>query len=118
MAPFRAPIWSILLVAAGALANAGPALAQVPTLDIGPTCRAAATGSNAANAEEGCRRDENRARGNLEQRWASFPASERQRCTSLTRMGGSPSYVELLTCLEAAAEASKLPKKGLEGPVK
>lgn len=116
-----APFWPMILVAAGALAAVGPALPQVPqvpTLDIGPTCRAAATGSNAPNAEAACRRDEDRARATLEARWAGFPADERQRCTSLTRMGGSPSYVELLTCLQIAAEAAKLPKKGLEGPVK
>jgi hypothetical protein len=111
----------MILAAAGTLAAVGPALPQVPqvpALDIGPTCRAAAAGSNAPDAEAGCRRDEDRARANLEPRWASFPQDDRRRCTSLTRLGGSPSYVELLTCLETAAEAAKLPKKGLEGPVK
>ena len=109
--------WPIVLVAAGTLI-AGAALAQVPTLDIGPTCRAAASGSNAPDPEAACKRDEDQARAALEKRWTDFPASERRRCTSLTQMGGSPSYVELLTCLETAAEAAKLPKKGLEGPVK
>ncbi len=110
--------WPIVLVAAGALATAGTALADVPKLDIGPTCQAAASGSNAPNPKAACEHDENRARGTLEKRWASFPAAERQRCSSLTQMGGSPSYVELLTCLQSAEEAAKLPKKGLEGPVK
>lgn len=113
-----AKFWPIALAAAVTLATAGPALAQVPDLDIGPTCRAAASGSNAPDPEAGCKRDENRARAALEERWASFPADERQRCASLVQRGGSPSYVELLTCLETAAEAAKLPKKGLEGPVK
>ena len=36
--------------------------------------------------------------------------ADRQHCTSLTQMGGSPSYVELLTCLQIAEEAAKLPK--------
>ena len=37
-----------------------------------------------------------------------FPA-EQQRCTRLTTLGGSPSYVEMLTCLEMAQAAKKLP---------
>lgn len=110
--------WPIALLAAGALVTASAALAQVPDLDIGPTCRAAASGSNGADPEAACKRDEERARATLEERWAGFPANERQRCASLVQTGGSPSYVELLTCLEIAAQADKLPKKGLEGPVK
>lgn len=116
--PTMAPFWPIVLVAAGTLMTASPALAQVPDLDIGPTCRAAAGGSFAKDPKAACERDENRARETLGKLWAGFPADERRRCTSLTKMGGSPSYVELLTCLQAAEEAAKLPKKGLEGPVK
>ncbi len=114
-----ARFWPIALVAAGTLVTAGAALAQVPTLDIGPTCRAAAGAgaSNATDPKAACERSENSARDELKKRWASFPADQRRRCTSLTRMGGSPSYVELLVCLTAAEEAAKLPKEGLEGPL-
>jgi hypothetical protein len=111
--------WPIILVAAGTMLAAGSALAQMPTLDTGPTCQAAAEGgSDARRTKESCERDENRARATLEKRWAGFPADQRRRCTGLVQRGGSPSYVELLTCLETAAQAEKLPKKGLEGPVK
>jgi len=34
---------------------------------------------------------------------------QRTRCVSLTGLGGSPSYVELLTCLEMAKAANDLP---------
>lgn len=110
--------WPILLIAVGTLAAAAPVRAEVPELNIGPTCQAAAIGSNAQNPKEACERSENGARAELKKQWAGFPADERRRCTSLTEMGGSPSYVELLTCLQAAEDAAKLPKKGLEGPVK
>jgi hypothetical protein len=33
----------------------------------------------------------------------------------LTRLGGPPSYVELLTCLEIAKAANELPDHGLTG---
>jgi hypothetical protein len=37
---------------------------------------------------------------------------------SLSGLGGSPSYVELLTCLEMAKAAANLPAEPLNGPVK
>jgi len=86
----------------------------VPQFDASLSCRSAgassvmtpATGTRNAAA---CERDENDARSKLEQEWPGFSAAEQQRCTRLTTLGGSPSYVEMLTCLEMAQAAKKLP---------
>jgi hypothetical protein len=63
--------------------------------------------------EDSCLRDEQTARDKLQEEWGTFSAAERDRCTSLSHRGGSPSYVELLTCLELAKSASELPDDGL-----
>lgn len=83
---------------------------EVPQLDTGPSCRAAAHASTVVGRnEDSCKRDERDARGKLEQEWAQFTPSQRARCASLSNFGGSPSYVELLTCLEMAKAANSLP---------
>jgi hypothetical protein len=105
-------LWPIVLVAAHT------ALAEVPRFDIEPTCRGASAGSGFQRPQGACERDEQQARNALQQKWTTFSLAERERCTTMTEMDGSPSYVELLTCLQTASEASKLPKKGLEGPMK
>jgi hypothetical protein len=86
----------------------------VPQFDASLSCRSAgassvmtpATGTRNAAA---CERDENDARSKLEQEWSGFSGAEQRRCTRLTTLGGSPSYVEMLTCLEMAQAAKKLP---------
>ena len=86
----------------------------VPQLDASLSCRSAgassamgkASGSRTAAA---CEKDENDARGLLEQQWSTFSQSEQARCTRISTLGGSPSYVELLTCLELAKAAKLLP---------
>ena len=86
----------------------------VPQLDASLSCRSAGasslmspgTGTRTAAA---CEKDENDARGKLNQDWSSYSSAEQARCTRLTTLGGSPSYVELLTCLEMAKAAKQLP---------
>jgi hypothetical protein len=83
---------------------------QMPKLDTGAGCRASAAAATVLNRNEGtCLKDEQDARAKLDQQWAQFTAADQTRCVSLSRLGGSPSYVELLTCLEMAAAAKKLP---------
>lgn len=83
---------------------------KVPTFAIEPICRDAivADKSTGRNAQD-CLRDENAARTRLVQRWADYPAADRTRCTASTT-AGIPSYVELLTCLQIARAARRLPK--------
>jgi hypothetical protein len=79
---------------------------RVPQLNVRPSCRAAGL---ADSSEDSCLRDEKQARTKLEPDGSGFAASERERCTTLSHRGGSPSYVELLTCLEVAKQAKELP---------
>jgi hypothetical protein len=57
------------------------------------------------------RRHEQDARSKLEQDWSQYSAAQRNHCDGLvTDLGGAPSYVELLTCLEMAKQAKELPE--------
>jgi len=85
---------------------------RLPEFNVGPSCRAATTASAVANrTEDVCKRDENDARGKLEQQWGQFTPGQKTHCVGLSRVGGSPSYVELLTCLELAKAAEGLPNE-------
>jgi len=86
---------------------------RVPTLNVEPSCRAAAdaaamgalAGANTRDLAS-CMRDEDEARDTLAKEWTQFTANDRQRCVSETQTGGTPSYVELLVCLEMIRDAS------------
>jgi hypothetical protein len=83
---------------------------QIPKLDTDGSCRAAVAAATVVNrSEDICKKDERDARARLEQQWAQFTPAEQAHCISLSKLGGFPSYVEMLTCLEMAAEAKKLP---------
>ena len=91
---------------------------RVPDLNIGPSCHAAATATTVHNRnEDTCKRDDNDARGKLDQEWGQFTPVQKTRCVSLSSLGGSPSYVELLTCLEMAKAAAALPPDQLNDRV-
>lgn len=84
----------------------------VPNLNVEPSCRAAADSAAMGTIAGGnvrdlasCMRDENEAREQLAKEWSQFLPGERERCTSETKTGGSPSYVELLVCLEMIRDA-------------
>ena len=83
---------------------------RVPELNIEPSCRAAADAAVAPSRDaDVCKRDELTARGKLNDEWGQFTPAQKMHCVSLTGLGGSPSYVELLTCLELAKAAKELP---------
>ncbi|SDR02982.1 hypothetical protein SAMN05444161_1357 [Rhizobiales bacterium GAS191] len=98
----------------------GPALRSLPKLDIKATCsRAQPISGGEKSAYQGCLNDEIEAQKQLSRSWFSFKAGPRGICAQETRIGGAPSYVELLTCLELdkqAAEASAENKKQLKMP--
>ena len=100
------------LLAALLLASASIAAAQgVPTIDIAPSCRAAAKVSTAGMQQdyESCLSSENAARDILVKQWNSFLAADRGSCYRLTTTGTPGTYTELLTCLEMKRDARKLP---------
>jgi hypothetical protein len=73
----------------------------VPRLDVTSTCKAAiALAGNQGRTVESCVAGEDAARKELEKDWAKFPAVERNQCIQTASKGGSPSYVEIIVCLE------------------
>jgi hypothetical protein len=110
---FVAVVASLLVASA---ASAG----SPPKLDIKATCqRAQPLSSGEKSAYQGCLDDEIQARQELAKSWSSFKAGAQKDCVEETKIGGAPSYVELLTCLELdkqAREAALENKKSLELP--
>ena len=101
-----AALLSVLLLSSqNALAAADP----VPKFDIGPSCRSAGETAVMGRSAASCEGDENNARATLEKEWSQFTPSDQARCVRLVTLGGAPSYVELLTCLELAKQVKELP---------
>ena len=107
--------WQNLLlgVAAGAallIFSAVAFAADVPRLDVANACRAAAGADLGAHYDsDRCLKSENDARDQLKAQWANFPAVDRSLCTQTATMGGTASYVELITCLELKRDVAKAP---------
>ena len=80
---------------------------RLPVFDVKPECRAA----ESVMPDQKCLGDEQDARVALEGKWSSFVDGDRGHCIGETTAGGSPSYVDLLTCLELTSEARQLEKK-------
>jgi hypothetical protein len=80
-----------------------PVADGVPKFDIARSCKldvAATAGLAVDQPTKSCVSDERKARQQLGSRWSKFPASSRASCTSQESIGGTPSYVSLLTCLQ------------------
>jgi hypothetical protein len=80
---------------------------SVPKFDIARECRS--EGGSQATLE-GCAANEAKARDQLQPEWIQFSSHDKAVCISETSMDGTPSYVELLVCLEMARDAKKAPK--------
>jgi LAS superfamily LD-carboxypeptidase LdcB len=52
-----------------------------------------------------CQQSEQQARDALASQWRSFPAADKRSCVAETNVGGFPSYVQVLVCLELARDA-------------
>jgi hypothetical protein len=95
--PFLAAAAGSLLLSTAAMAD------SVPKYDMARTCRldhAAASGLAVTESMKSCMRDEKQALGQLQKQWSKFPAQKRAGCVSQNTIGGTPSYVGLLTCLQ------------------
>jgi len=86
--------------------------ADVPKLDVSKTCRPIAGDVTLQIDSERCFKSEQAARDELKKEWASFPAANRGLCTQTATMGGMPSYVALITCLEMKRDVARLPADG------
>jgi hypothetical protein len=87
------------LQAAAAFA-AGP-----PKLDVAITCNGAAR--LAGRDKQACLEDEHAAQSVLARNWSKYKANDTTRCVGIVTTGGPPSYVELLSCLEAMRDAKE-----------
>jgi hypothetical protein len=84
---------------------------EPPRFDAAPGCRAGTnTGVKPRADVDSCLRSEHEARDQLTRQWGEFAAADKVRCAEKTHLGGPPSYIEVLTCLELARDARKLPK--------
>ncbi len=84
---------------------------EPPRFDAMPGCRAGANSGVTPRPDlDACVRSEHEARDALARQWPEFAAADKSRCVEKTHMGGPPSYIEVLTCLELARDARKLPK--------
>jgi hypothetical protein len=106
LSPIALPVFAVtLLVAAD----------QVPTFNVQPSCRAATTrdglAGNLGGTLEMCMKKEHDARDEIAKGWAEFQAADKSVCVPLSTAGGSPTYTELLTCLEMRRDARVLREK-------
>src|ERR1700744_6229340 len=74
---------------------------SVPKFDIARECRS--EGGSQATLER-CAEDEAQARDQLQPQWLQFGLHDKTVCLGETNADGTPSYVELLTCLEMARD--------------
>ena len=81
---------------------------RVPNFNLEPICREVAGRAYAPDYKEICLRKEHEARDQLRQKWTTLPVSDRSYRTQLASLGGVPSYVELLTCLDVAQAAHRV----------
>ena len=71
---------------------------DVPSLDVDGTCHKGGVGEK--TAQDACMKDEQGAKMELAKAWGGLPGDIRKSCTDEVHIGGSPSYVELLTCAQ------------------
>jgi hypothetical protein len=76
---------------------------RVPTFDIARSCKldlAATAGLSEDQSLNSCVSDEKKARQQLANQWSKFSGAGKAECISQESIGGTPSYVSLLTCLQ------------------
>jgi hypothetical protein len=88
---------------------------SVPELNVRTSCSAANRGGGATQDMNNCLQEEQDARTKLVKDWGQFATADRSGCVQLSTMGGTPSYVELLTCLEMAKAAKEGPSVSGDG---
>jgi hypothetical protein len=74
---------------------------SLPQFDISATCRTAQPlTAEDRDPVQSCMREETAAERQLQQVWGTAPAAQRETCAGETQVGGFPSYVDVLTCLQ------------------
>jgi hypothetical protein len=104
------------------LFGASPSFAALspPKLDVEATCRRANLSAGGQQSSyDNCLRAELAAQKELAKKWSTFKPGPQATCMEGTKIGGAPSYVQLITCLELdkqAVEAAIENRKGLKMP--
>lgn len=83
----------------------------VPTFDVKATCEGEAKDKLDIvdpPTVQSCMDEEQSAQQRLEAVWPTFPASLRNDCAQAESVGGYPSYIDLLDCLQEGQTAPKL----------
>src|SRR6187455_1848567 len=103
----------IALLGAGMIGGIVLAAAPVlPTFNVEPSCRAAATRAGEPAYVEVCLRKEREAREAIARQWPQFTAADKAQCMPGATAGGRrQTYTELLTCLEMARDVRNLRKE-------
>ena len=88
---------------------------NVPQFNIERGCRADSANTSGLSvgldeSTKDCIHDEQTARDQLQAQWSQFAAAERAMCTTNETdvPGATPSYVDLLTCLQGQQLAKKM----------
>src|SRR5258705_13360713 len=75
----------------------GASVRYQPELQTRPCCNRRLSVDQTTKS---CVNDEKRARQQLASQWSKFSASSKAECVPQESIGGTPSYVSLLTCLQ------------------
>ncbi|MBQ0822310.1 hypothetical protein HPT29_017320 [Microvirga terrae] len=96
-----------LLALFGTLSGLPAAAQQLPRFNVEATCKEAQPLTpQDTNPYESCMRDETAAERQLRDIWSSAPEGTRTTCGQEAQIGGTPSYVDMLTCLQVAQGTS------------
>ena len=109
-----------LMLASMALVVSIPAPARhgsaIPQFDAARICRDTSNlGFSEDQSFAQCMRDETQAKNQLAKDWASYSTEARSRYSAETTIGGSPSYVDLSTCLDMDKDVRELTKADQTG---
>ena len=82
---------------------------SVPVFDVTKICRGPAIEAAFAGRDsKSCIESEEATREQLKKSWGEFPAKDKVGCVATAKIGGLPSYTELITCLEINRDLDKL----------
>ena len=84
-----------------------PIADTAPKFDIARICQSAG-GSN--EEQKRCAEEETQARDTVQTEWTQFTSSAKKQCYEEANIDSTPSYVELLTCLEMERDVKNAQK--------
>jgi hypothetical protein len=85
-----------------------------PKFNPEPGCRAASAINQSIDLAvsqdfKACMADEDSAKEELQKNWSKYSAADKRRCVGQTDVGGMPSYVEVVECLQVTVDLNKPP---------